>query len=69
VYQIVVASLALVLEMVEGPSLADWIDRGPIPTDEALPIARQIAQALEAATLVVPEAGPAVDIKPVPLFA
>jgi eukaryotic-like serine/threonine-protein kinase len=40
---------ALVLEMVEGPTLADRIDRGAMPTDEALPIARQIAQALEAA--------------------
>ena len=40
---------ALVLEMVEGPTLADHIARGPIPPDEALPIARQIAQALEAA--------------------
>jgi eukaryotic-like serine/threonine-protein kinase len=40
---------ALVLEMVEGPTLADRIERGPIPPDEALPIAKQIAQALEAA--------------------
>jgi Tol biopolymer transport system component len=35
--------------MVEGPTLAERIERGPIPTDEALPIARQIAYALEAA--------------------
>ncbi len=40
---------ALVLELVEGPTLADLIARGPIPIDEALPIARQIAEALEAA--------------------
>jgi eukaryotic-like serine/threonine-protein kinase len=40
---------ALVLELVEGPTLADRIARGPIPVDEALPIARQIAEALEAA--------------------
>ena len=40
---------ALVLELVEGPTLADRISRGPIPLDEALPIARQIAEALEAA--------------------
>ena len=40
---------ALVLELVEGPTLADRIGRGPIPLDEALPIARQIAEALEAA--------------------
>ena len=40
---------ALVLEMVEGPTLADRIAGGPIPPDEALPIARQIAEALEAA--------------------
>ena len=32
-----------------GPTLADRIARGPIPLDEALPIARQIAEALEAA--------------------
>ncbi len=40
---------ALVMELVEGPTLADRIAEGPIPLDEALPIARQIAQALEAA--------------------
>jgi eukaryotic-like serine/threonine-protein kinase len=40
---------ALVLELVEGPTLADRIAAGPIPVDEALPIARQIAEALEAA--------------------
>ena len=40
---------ALVLELVEGDTLADRIARGPIPLDEALPIARQIAEALEAA--------------------
>ena len=40
---------ALVLELVEGPTLADRIANGPIPLDEALPIAKQIAEALEAA--------------------
>ena len=40
---------ALVLELVEGPTLADRIKKGPIPLDEALPIAKQIAEALEAA--------------------
>ena len=40
---------ALVLELVEGPTLADRIALGPIPIEEALPIARQIAEALEAA--------------------
>src|SRR5262245_9876300 len=39
----------LVLELVDGPTLADRIARGPIPMDEALPIAKQIAEALEAA--------------------
>ena len=41
---------ALVLELVEGPTLADRIAQGPIPLDEALPIARQIAEALERRT-------------------
>ena len=40
---------ALVLELVEGPTLADRIAQGPIPVDEVLPITTQIAQALEAA--------------------
>ena len=37
------------MELVEGPTLADRIAQGSIPFDEALPIARQIAEALEAA--------------------
>ena len=40
---------ALVMELVEGPTLADRIAQGAIPIDEALPIAKQIAEALEAA--------------------
>jgi Tol biopolymer transport system component len=40
---------ALVLELVEGPTLADRIAQGPIPLEDALTIARQIADALEAA--------------------
>jgi serine/threonine-protein kinase len=40
---------ALVMELVEGPTLADRIAQGPIPVDEALPIAKQIAEALEVA--------------------
>ena len=40
---------ALVLELVEGPTLAERIKQGPIPAEEALPIAKQIAEALEAA--------------------
>ena len=39
----------LVLEFVDGESLDKRLGRGPIPVDEALPIARQIAEALEAA--------------------
>ena len=39
----------IVMELVEGPTLADRIAQGAIPLDEALPIARQIAEALEAA--------------------
>jgi Tol biopolymer transport system component/predicted Ser/Thr protein kinase len=38
---------ALVMELVEGPTLAERIAQGPIPVEEALPIARQIADALE----------------------
>jgi eukaryotic-like serine/threonine-protein kinase len=41
------SSLALVMEYVDGTTLADRIRAGPIPLDEALPIARQIADALE----------------------
>ena len=40
---------ALVMELVEGPTLADRIAGSPMPLDEALSIARQIAEALEAA--------------------
>ena len=40
---------ALVMELVEGDDLSRRIARGAIPLDEALPIARQIADALEAA--------------------
>src|SRR5262245_16279903 len=41
------AMRALVMELVEGPTLHDRLTRGPIPIEEALPIARQIAEALE----------------------
>ena len=42
-------TLALVMELVEGDDLSQRIARGAIPLDEALPIAKQIAEALEAA--------------------
>jgi len=40
---------ALVMELVEGEDLAARIARGPIPLEEALPIAKQIGEALDAA--------------------
>src|SRR5205807_2057981 len=39
----------LVMEFIEGPTVAERIASGPIPLEEALPIARQIIDALEAA--------------------
>jgi Tol biopolymer transport system component len=40
---------ALVMELVEGPTLAERLEQAPLPLNEALAIAVQIAQALEAA--------------------
>jgi serine/threonine-protein kinase len=40
---------ALVMELVDGPTLADRLERGALSFDEAIPIATQIAEALEAA--------------------
>src|SRR5215469_12433127 len=37
----------LVMELVEGPTLNERIKQGPIPIDEVLPLAKQIAEALE----------------------
>ena len=40
---------ALILELVEGPTLAERLGGGPVPVREALSVARQIAEALDAA--------------------
>src|SRR5262249_12286414 len=40
---------ALVMELIDGPTLADRLASGPLPFDEAVAIARQIAEAIEAA--------------------
>jgi eukaryotic-like serine/threonine-protein kinase len=39
----------IVMELIEGETIQERLRRGPIPVDEALPIAKQIAEALEAA--------------------
>jgi serine/threonine protein kinase len=41
---------ALVLELIDGKTLADRIARGPLPLKDALPIAKQIAEALRQRT-------------------
>jgi len=40
-------AFALVMELVEGPTLAERVAQGALPLDEALPLARQISEALE----------------------
>src|SRR5262249_14423096 len=52
---------ALVLELVDGPTLAERLERGRVPVDEALGVARQLTEALEAAHArgIVPR-----DLKP-----
>src|SRR5262245_44539199 len=40
---------ALVMELVEGPTLGEKLEQGRVPLDEAIAIAKQIAEALEAA--------------------
>lgn len=42
-------TIGLVLELVEGPTLAEKLQAGPLPVDDALLVARQIASALDAA--------------------
>ena len=42
-------NLALIMELAEGGTLAERLDSAPLPLDEALPLAKQIAEAIEAA--------------------
>jgi serine/threonine-protein kinase len=48
-FEMIDGASALVMELVEGPTLADRIAQGPVPLAEAVAIARQIADALDAA--------------------
>src|SRR5688572_6189067 len=43
------ASIAMAMELIEGPTLADRISQGAVPVDEALAIAAQMAEGLEVA--------------------
>ena len=47
IYGIEEAEGTRALVLVEGPTLADRIAHGPIPLDEALPIAKQVTEAVE----------------------
>ena len=49
IYGLEATNRALVMELVPGDTLADRVTRGPLAIDEAIPIARQMATALEAA--------------------
>src|SRR5262245_21067049 len=40
---------ALVMELVEGPTLAEVVQRGAIPISDALPLAKQVTEALDTA--------------------
>jgi serine/threonine-protein kinase len=48
-FERVAGKTAIIMELVDGPTLADRIAQGPLPADEAMSVARQIADALEAA--------------------
>jgi eukaryotic-like serine/threonine-protein kinase len=48
-FEIANGAQALIQELVDGPTLAETLARGPIPLDDALAVARQVAQALGAA--------------------
>jgi serine/threonine-protein kinase len=47
------STCALIMELAEGPTLCDRIKQGPLPPEEALSVAKQIAEGLEYASVAL----------------